>query len=218
MIHRPILFRRLIVLGSLAVATPLGEATAQVITSNSASRQDSRIPPELRDQIQDRAALQAGKLANLPLPTRRGIILDYVLNAFAQAASLPGFDTELLNPTERQQAQQIVDQIFSPSPTPRPEPRPSPPTPNPPPSPRPPRPPSAAAGSAPQPAPGPVPVQPPVWVIYYVVPQQSQILVPVNPWVQAPAVVPIYQWVPVQGTISTGKHSGLRKPWHLWSR
>ena len=141
MIHRLLLFRLLIVLGSLTASSALGEATAQVITP--ASGQDSRIPPGVRVQIRDRAALQAGKLANLPLRTRRGIILDYVLNAFAQAASLPGFDTELLNPTERQEAQQIVDQLFSPSPTPGPEPQPAPPSPAPAPTP----------GPAPQPAP-----------------------------------------------------------------
>src|SRR4051794_27817108 len=118
MIHRILLFRLLIVLGSLTAASTLGEATAQVTTS--ASEPVSRIPPEARVQIRDRAALQAGKLANLPLQTRRGIILDYVLNAFAQAANLPGFDTELLNPTERHEAQQIVDQLFSPAPTPGP--------------------------------------------------------------------------------------------------
>src|SRR5687768_10317130 len=114
MIDRPFLFGMLIVLGSLTVAAPWGEATAQVVTSSSASQPDSRISPELRAQIRDRAASQAEKLANLPLATRRGIILDYVLNAFAQAAGLPGFDTGLLNSTERQQAQQIVDQFLSP--------------------------------------------------------------------------------------------------------
>jgi hypothetical protein len=200
MIHRPLFIGLLIVLGSLTAAPTLGEATAQVITSS--PEQDSRIPPEVRVQIRDRAALQAGKLANLPSRTRRGIILDYVLNAFAQAAGLPGFDTELLNPTERQEAQQIVDQLFSPAPTPGPEPEPAPPPPAP----------------APQPAPGPEPVQPPVWVIYYIVPQQSPFLVPVNSWVQVQPVLPAYQWVPAQGMITTGKHPGLRRPWHLWSR
>ena len=129
MIHRLILFRLLIVLGSLTAASTPGEATAQVNTP--ASGQDSRIPPGVRVQIRDRAALQAGKLANLPSRTRRGIILDYVLNAFAQAADLPGFDTELLNPTERQEAQQIVDQLFSPAPAPGPAPQPAPPHPPP---------------------------------------------------------------------------------------
>ena len=140
-----------------------------------------------------------------------------MLNAFAQAASLPGFDTELLNPTERQEAQQIVDQLFSPSPDtgagtsacapltrtaaptgPRRRHRPGPPR--------------------RRPLPGPTRPTAQVWVIYYIVPQQSPILVPVNSWVQVQPVVPTYQWVPVQGTISTGKHSGLRRPWHPWSR
>src|SRR4051812_30112552 len=113
MTHRLFLFRSLIILGSLTVAPALGEATAQVVTPTRESEQVSRIPPEIRDQIRDRATLQAGKLASLSLPTRRRIILEYVLNAFAQAASLPGFDTELLNATERQEAQQIVARIFS---------------------------------------------------------------------------------------------------------
>ena len=129
MILRLSLFRLLIVLGSLTAASTPGETAAQVNTP--ASGQDSRIPPAVRVQIRDRAALQAGKLAKLPLRTRREIILDFVLNAFAQAAGLPGFDTELLNPTERQEAQQIVDQLFSPSPPPGPEPQPAPPSPAP---------------------------------------------------------------------------------------
>jgi hypothetical protein len=217
MIHRPLFIGLLIVLGSLTAAPTLGEATAQVVTSS--PEQDSRIPPEVRVQIRDRAALQAGKLADLPLRTRRGIILDYVLNAFAQAANLPGFDTELLNPTERQEAQQIVDQLFSPAPTPGPEPEPAPPSPAPAPTPGPePEPAPPPPAPAPQPAPGPEPVQPPVWVIYYIVPQQSPFLVPVNSWVQVQPVLPAYQWVPAQGMITTGKHPGLRRPWHLWSR
>ena len=219
MIHRLFLFRLLIVLGSLTAASTLGEATAQVVTSNSGVR--AGFPHPAGSPRPDPGPCRpAGREARQPALARRvaGLSLTTcstpspkprACRASTRSCSIRPSGRRLNRSSissSRPRRHRGRDPAFAPHPHPPPSPRPAPQ-----PAPRSPAP-------APQPAPGPEPVQPPVWIIYYVVPQQSPILVPVNPWVQVPPVVPTYQWVPVQGTITTGKHSGLRKPWHPWSR
>lgn len=138
------------------------------VAASVAQSEPGQISPEVVAQIESRARrLASGSLSELPEATRRRILLDFINNHLAEAANLPGFDTNLLSPAEREQAAAIVDRVLAAQPSP-PAPQPAPP-------------PQPAPEPAPAPQPYPAPAPPPapapelsilvVWPSYVVEPQ-----------------------------------------------
>jgi hypothetical protein len=171
-------------LARFAIIAALIIGNGPVVSTAAARAQQSdagsRITPGELAKIRTDSDRIVGELENMSETARKSVLTGYVLNAFAEAADIPGADTNQLTPPERKQAQELVDQLLGgdPPPIPTPSPAPSPPSPSPSPTPSPaPRPSSTTIT---------VVIVQPVPVNYiYPTPASSYLLVPTQGVAQA---------------------------------
>jgi hypothetical protein len=165
------------------------QASLEANADGSAPAQGEGISPAAREKILEKTARQAEGLKDLDLATRRRVLLQFVLSEYAEAAGIPGYDTNQLTPDQRADAARLVDQVLAHAPQPAPTPPPIP-TPSPPPTPEPAPTPAPAPAPAPTPTPTPAPPAQPIYVVIVVAWPQAPVITPAPSVYYVPVVAP----------------------------